>query len=83
MIPGVLLDLNPYQKKTTVENAVVHAQELLQKYQTAKIKKKKVKTLKKHDDILMDDPEDFGMLLDWATHLDEDDLGDFQEIQAM
>ena len=47
------------------------------------IKKKKesgaVNISKSTDVIEIDD--DFGMLFDWVTHLDENDLGDFREVQ--
>ncbi|KAJ3305783.1 putative protein CXorf58 [Kappamyces sp. JEL0829] len=88
LIQGVIMDDRRQRAATrqnTAGNALEHAMELVDKYSKLTVRHVAAKKTAKPEParlsvaqdghVNLDD--DFGMLFDWATHLDEEDLGDF------
>ena len=81
MIQGVILEVRDKRFPRTLHTTPL-AKRQNEKYQSKLVLKKEKESSKTHADVVEID-EDFGMLFDWVTHLDEKDLGDFHEMKGM
>ena len=73
--PPSMLELDykflPQSKKSTANYNI----------KTPAAKKENTRRRKENENVIEID-DDFGMLFDWVTHLDDNDLGDFHEVEV-
>ncbi len=81
MLQGVILEgKNEHYPPSEISRRGFPSRRTINRPSPISRKENGLKTSNNADVIEVDD--DFGMLFDWVTHLDDNDLGDFHEVQV-